>query len=475
MWQEARKQEKIIRGMMVDHRRRAERRKGYYEKIKKDPAQFLQVWGRKAKIHIDPSVASAADNPSIMTKWRGDEDVVIDRFDARSHLDYLAEFKESNEEILNESEKNEERMLNFERYRNLIQNEALGITETQCLKQIEIEEKFGDQSEKNEKKSKDPKAQIGYAYQDSSHVEPPPTVPIKPTSLAYSNKPNFHQAKLGLNGESDEEEEKDLDLVLDITKLTSDEKVILNKKATDYGMEFGDYVRMLIVDNEEKEALKRSKEIELEKSQYSGRKSRRERRIAKEARLRERGSLSPLSFIVPETKEKKEESDQSDSRSSSSSSCRKKRKGSESPRACFITSFGQDVDEEANSELNSISKEIDLPKTSKIDETKANLKRLKQIISRSMSRSRSRSKSVEKVEFKKKSQIIIKQKSSSSSSDSSSDEEKALEKYLKRKQIRSDGQTREKFSSKNYDLEKSKSASKVNSRITGFQINSRET
>ena len=33
MWQEARKQEKRIRGMMVDHKKRAERRREYYEKI----------------------------------------------------------------------------------------------------------------------------------------------------------------------------------------------------------------------------------------------------------------------------------------------------------------------------------------------------------------------------------------------------------------------------------------------------------
>ena len=33
MWQEARKQEKLIRGMMVDYKRRAERRKGFYDKI----------------------------------------------------------------------------------------------------------------------------------------------------------------------------------------------------------------------------------------------------------------------------------------------------------------------------------------------------------------------------------------------------------------------------------------------------------
>jgi hypothetical protein len=33
---------------------------------KKDPAEFMQVWGRKSIIHVDPAIALAADNPSIM-------------------------------------------------------------------------------------------------------------------------------------------------------------------------------------------------------------------------------------------------------------------------------------------------------------------------------------------------------------------------------------------------------------------------
>lgn len=33
MWHEARKQEKKIRGMMVDYRKRAERRRDFYEKF----------------------------------------------------------------------------------------------------------------------------------------------------------------------------------------------------------------------------------------------------------------------------------------------------------------------------------------------------------------------------------------------------------------------------------------------------------
>jgi hypothetical protein len=35
----------------------------------------------------------------LRTKWRGDESTLIDRFDVRSHLDYIAEYKEpSNQE-----------------------------------------------------------------------------------------------------------------------------------------------------------------------------------------------------------------------------------------------------------------------------------------------------------------------------------------------------------------------------------------
>lgn len=153
-----------------------------------------------------------------------------------------------------------------------------------------------------------------------------------------------------------------------------------------------------------------------------GRKSRRERQRAKEKRLREKGSFSPLSFIVNETKEKSD----NDSRSSSESSVNRKRKGSESPqRLCFITSFGQEANEEqTTTEASSIINEINYPTSSKID----SLKKLKQNLSRSMSRSRSKS-PVPRAECSKK----------ESSSDSSTDEEKELENYMKRKEHRNVG------------------------------------
>lgn len=54
--------------------------------------------------------------------WQGSEDVIIDRFDVRAHLDHISEFKGSPEEKLSY----DERLINYERYRILVQNDFLG-------------------------------------------------------------------------------------------------------------------------------------------------------------------------------------------------------------------------------------------------------------------------------------------------------------------------------------------------------------
>ncbi|VDP26671.1 unnamed protein product [Schistosoma margrebowiei] len=64
MWQEARKQEKHIKTLMVDYKRRAERRRDYYERIKQDPIKFLRLFGRSSKLHLDSEVTKAAENPN---------------------------------------------------------------------------------------------------------------------------------------------------------------------------------------------------------------------------------------------------------------------------------------------------------------------------------------------------------------------------------------------------------------------------
>jgi hypothetical protein len=122
-----------------------------------------------------------------------------------------------------------------------------------------LDEKFGglDKPSTHEKKSKEPKAQIGFVYEDGNIVSSKNQY-VNPKAVK-SPSPTF----------SDDDTDEDLDLALDINKLTSEHKIIINKCATEYGMQYGDYVRMLILDNEEKETLIRNKLLEAEKAQYS--------------------------------------------------------------------------------------------------------------------------------------------------------------------------------------------------------------
>ncbi|KAK8783199.1 hypothetical protein V5799_015463 [Amblyomma americanum] len=144
MWHEARKQERKIRGMLVDLKKRAERRKEFYERIKQDPAQFLQLHGRRCKIHIDLAIAQQADSPATMMPWQGNRDVMIDRFDVRAHLDAIPDHKPSDDvPVLSEEQKEEERQINYERYRTLVQNDFLGVSEDKFLHQIFLEERYG--------------------------------------------------------------------------------------------------------------------------------------------------------------------------------------------------------------------------------------------------------------------------------------------------------------------------------------------
>lgn len=102
---------------------------------------------------------------------------------------------------------------------------------------------------------REPKAQIGYVYQDSTG------------SSNYSNfTVNQRQPEQPVEPIKEDE---DLDLALDTDQLTGEHKGILNKCATSFGMEYGDYIRMLILDDEEKEKIKMNKLLEAEKAQYS--------------------------------------------------------------------------------------------------------------------------------------------------------------------------------------------------------------
>ncbi|CAB4059994.1 SFRS16 [Lepeophtheirus salmonis] len=136
MWAEARKQEKRLRGLMVDHKRRAERRRDFYEKTS--------------------STMMSGTSNGVMMPWQGQKDNLIDRFDGRAHLDFIPEVNE--------------------RYRILIQNDFLKIPEEKFLQTISYEEKYGStiaaKAKEDKKKNEKYKSAIGYVYEDSEPVVP---------------------------------------------------------------------------------------------------------------------------------------------------------------------------------------------------------------------------------------------------------------------------------------------------------------
>lgn len=106
------------------------------------------------------------------------------------------------------------------------------------------------------------KAQIGYNYEENA-------IGNKHNNNANNNHHKEPFRKSPSPDLFDLDNDDDLDLQVDVTKLTSEEKTILNKHAIKYGMESGDFVRMLIIDHDEKEAIKQNKLLEAEKAQYS--------------------------------------------------------------------------------------------------------------------------------------------------------------------------------------------------------------
>ncbi|XP_058051540.1 CLK4-associating serine/arginine rich protein isoform X1 [Ahaetulla prasina] len=342
MWHEARKHERKLRGMMVDYKKRAERRREYYEKIKKDPAQFLQVHGRACKVHLDSAVALAAESPVNMMPWQGDTNNMIDRFDVRAHLDYIPMYTPPLLNPISPEQESDERKCNYERYRGLVQNDFAGISEEQCLYQIYIDELYGGLQKPNEdekKKLAEKKASIGYTYEDSTVAE-----------LENPSEKRAEEEDSEEDSNTDEDEViPDIDVEVDVDELNQDQVADLNKQATTYGMAEGDFVRMLRKDKEEAEAIKHAKALEEEKAMYSGRRSRRQRREFREKRLKGR-KISPPSYARrdsptydPYKRSPSESSSESRSRSRSPSP------GHEE-KITFITSFGGSDEEAAASQ-----------------------------------------------------------------------------------------------------------------------------
>ncbi|XP_030559880.1 CLK4-associating serine/arginine rich protein isoform X3 [Drosophila novamexicana] len=351
MWHEARKQERRIRGLIVDYRKRAERRQYFYDKIQADPTQFLQLHGRRSKIYLDPAVAAAGDGDAIIVPWQGHQDNLIDRFDVRAHLDYIAPVAKNSNEAEGESDLTvEERQLNYERYRILAQNDFLNVSEDKFLHQLYLEEQFGANAQleaernlgKKKQKNSGGGATIGYSYDDGEA----PSVAIGPQPFGTAPATSSAAAAAGDKAENSDESDSDMDMdvSIDIGKLDTAQAHELNACGRNYGMKSNDFFSHLTKDADEADALRIAREEEQEKMLLSGRKSRRERRAQKERRIANR-PFSPPSYAAKEDQGKNKDKDEdSESRSPSPAEG-----GGE--KITYITSFGGEDEMQPHSKI----------------------------------------------------------------------------------------------------------------------------
>ncbi|KAI7859656.1 alternative splicing regulator-domain-containing protein [Circinella umbellata] len=222
MWHEARANEKRIKELMVDHKKRAERRRAFYESRLGDPKQLLRVIGSSTKLYPDAEQFYYHENQDNLMPWQGNTDIRIDRFDGRSLLDYVPEKK--TKQIMPVKEQHMMDELNFERYHDLVEAERLKVSERERLN--EVEEEWTKLLERHKallamlNNSKKPEKGYGYDYGTSN----------------VSNDDALEQ-------EDESQLLKEADILQYVDDLTDKDKKTLNDMASKYGIR--NYSRLL--------------------------------------------------------------------------------------------------------------------------------------------------------------------------------------------------------------------------------------
>ncbi|KAG2224265.1 hypothetical protein INT45_000296 [Circinella minor] len=222
MWHEARANEKRIKELMVDHKKRAERRRAFYESRLGDPKQLLRVIGSSTKLYPDAEQFYYHENQDNLMPWQGNTDIRIDRFDGRSLLDYVPEKKTKQTMPVKEQHMMDE--LNFERYHDLVEAERLKVSERERLN--EVEEEWTKLLERHKallamlNNSKKPEKGYGYDY-------------------GTSNVSNDD----ALEKEDESQLLKEADILQYVDDLSDKDKKTLNDMASKYGIR--NYSRLL--------------------------------------------------------------------------------------------------------------------------------------------------------------------------------------------------------------------------------------
>merc|ERR1711972_1266816 len=149
-------------------------------------------------------------------------------------------------------EKREQRALNYERYRILVQNDFLKIPEERFLRTIELEEQFGGKTYQGTKAKEDKKkikkegkigAAIGFNYdQDDMQGQEfgngsftKNGEPIHSLSMIDRETNNVGFESENINSVA-EDSDLDLDLTVDIMALNPEQRTEINSKGKTYGL-----------------------------------------------------------------------------------------------------------------------------------------------------------------------------------------------------------------------------------------------
>ncbi|KRZ35468.1 BTB/POZ domain-containing protein KCTD3 [Trichinella pseudospiralis] len=340
MWFEARRQEKKIRSIMVDHKKRADRRRSFYDKIKKDPSEFLQIHGEACKIYADAAAASAAT--ATWRRWQGNPSVMIDRFDVRAHLDTLPSKENATGEKKGSTTKQKmDSYLNYERFRILVINDFL--KEEQFLKQMYMEEHYGSsvitslvKREEAKKKQLAPeRAAIGYSYEDSTDLCTD-TTKTKPWNESINKHPSVSQISSD-EDDLDELKGEEFDVHLDVSQLTKEDFLELDRLGARYHIKPGDFAKFLRQDEIERQEVHSSDILREEQDPL--------RQIIQTGKETfERTTTQNTMLRKEEPSLRLAGSDYSNSSSSSHSSSNEE--------VTFITSFGGESPQKAKAKVN---------------------------------------------------------------------------------------------------------------------------
>ncbi|ORZ23912.1 hypothetical protein BCR41DRAFT_249077 [Lobosporangium transversale] len=142
MWKAVNKEEKRVKELLGNARRRAQRRRAYYDSKLGDPMQLLRVSGTAVQLVTNPEIYTFNEDMKNLMPWASDPSVKIDRFDGRALLDFIPTATQAMIESGLKPDKDEDGIgneLRFQRWHDLVDKIRLGVSEEQCIRNNEEE------------------------------------------------------------------------------------------------------------------------------------------------------------------------------------------------------------------------------------------------------------------------------------------------------------------------------------------------